>query len=329
MLYTDIQRVVIQVRDVNDETPYFVNRPLPMQAVVQLSAPPNTPVFTLQARDPETDHNIHYFLVRYRIKDCDIKVIHELNQTKDIDTIKAIMNARNRGNQTLVFAAMESNFPEVQQLKEIFQEEVSAQNDKALRLVLQGSYQKALCIFKSIFEKRKEILGPDNPGTLDIQSEITEMLCKQGVYQEAFNMLEDVVQMQGVMLGSDNKDTLNTRSFVTLLLHKQGESEKALDICQEVYKKQEEALGLNHSYTLATMFYMALALISLGKYEEALNINIAVFEKWTDTLGEDSPLIVSAKNNIASVLSNRGRLEESLKIYKEAYETNKIIFGVN
>lgn len=37
-----------------------------MQAVVQLNAPANTPVFTLQARDPDTDHNIHYFIVRDR-----------------------------------------------------------------------------------------------------------------------------------------------------------------------------------------------------------------------------------------------------------------------
>lgn len=37
-----------------------------MQAVVQLNAPPNTPVFTLQARDPDSDHNIHYFIVRDR-----------------------------------------------------------------------------------------------------------------------------------------------------------------------------------------------------------------------------------------------------------------------
>jgi len=44
----------------------FINRPLPMQAVVQLNAPPNTPVFTLQARDPDTDHSIHYFIVRDR-----------------------------------------------------------------------------------------------------------------------------------------------------------------------------------------------------------------------------------------------------------------------
>ncbi|XP_035701024.1 neural-cadherin isoform X3 [Folsomia candida] len=64
--YTDNQRVIIYLKDVNDEVPYFINRPLPMQAVVQLNAPPNTPVFTLQARDPDTDHSIHYFIVRDR-----------------------------------------------------------------------------------------------------------------------------------------------------------------------------------------------------------------------------------------------------------------------
>ena len=38
------------------------------QAVVKLNAPPNTPVFTLQSKDPDTDHNLHYFLVRDRSK---------------------------------------------------------------------------------------------------------------------------------------------------------------------------------------------------------------------------------------------------------------------
>ncbi|XP_066596420.1 LOW QUALITY PROTEIN: neural-cadherin-like [Prorops nasuta] len=63
---TDNQRVIINMKDVNDEPPYFINRPLPMETVVQLNAPPNTHVFTLQARDPDTDHNIHYFIVRDR-----------------------------------------------------------------------------------------------------------------------------------------------------------------------------------------------------------------------------------------------------------------------
>ncbi|XP_022246300.1 neural-cadherin-like [Limulus polyphemus] len=60
------QRIIIHIQDVNDELPYFINRPLPMQTVVQLNAVPGTPVFKLQARDPDTDHNIHYVLVRDR-----------------------------------------------------------------------------------------------------------------------------------------------------------------------------------------------------------------------------------------------------------------------
>lgn len=62
----DNQRVIINIKDVNDEPPYFINRPLPMQAVVQLNAPQNTHVFTLQARDPDSDSKIHYFIVRDR-----------------------------------------------------------------------------------------------------------------------------------------------------------------------------------------------------------------------------------------------------------------------
>ncbi|XP_067136149.1 neural-cadherin-like [Centruroides vittatus] len=58
------QRVIIYVKDVNDESPNFINRPLPMQTVVQLNAPPGTPVFKLQARDPDQDHDIHYYLVQ-------------------------------------------------------------------------------------------------------------------------------------------------------------------------------------------------------------------------------------------------------------------------
>ena len=45
-----------------------------LEAVVKLNAPPNTPVFTLQAKDPDTDHNLHYFLVRDRSEYLDINI---------------------------------------------------------------------------------------------------------------------------------------------------------------------------------------------------------------------------------------------------------------
>ena len=73
--------MIIKVKDINDEPPYFINRPLPMQAVVKLNAPPNTPVFTLQAKDPDTDHNLHYFLVRDRSKFPNCRIVGLVHST--------------------------------------------------------------------------------------------------------------------------------------------------------------------------------------------------------------------------------------------------------
>ncbi|CAM1302380.1 Uncharacterised protein r2_g1220 [Pycnogonum litorale] len=58
------QWIIIMIKNVNDEPPYFINRPLPMLAVVQLNAPHGTKVYRLQARDPDPDDNIHYYIVR-------------------------------------------------------------------------------------------------------------------------------------------------------------------------------------------------------------------------------------------------------------------------
>ncbi|RWS22467.1 Pt1-cadherin-like protein [Leptotrombidium deliense] len=60
------QSNTIHIIDFNDEPPEFINQPLPMQNVVDLNAPPGTSVFKLQANDPDTNHNIHYLLVRDR-----------------------------------------------------------------------------------------------------------------------------------------------------------------------------------------------------------------------------------------------------------------------
>ncbi|MCJ7454088.1 MAG: ankyrin repeat domain-containing protein [Wolbachia endosymbiont of Homalodisca vitripennis] len=264
-----------------------------------------------------------------KVKDGNAQVINDLNKIKDIDTVKAVMSARNRENKTLVVAAVHSNFSKVEQLKQISQSDVSAQIDTALVLLNQGNYQKALSIFRSAFERRKEILGPDNPGTLDIQTYIAKVLYKQGIYQEALNMLKEIFQKQKEMLGLNDKDTLSTRSTIALVLHRQGKDEEAFNIYQEVYQRQKEILGSNHSDTLNTQFHMALVLDKQGKYEEALNINRAVFEKRKETLGTHDLATVSAKNNIAMVLANQGKYEESLKIYKEVFEKKKIILGIN
>ncbi|XP_065576364.1 uncharacterized protein LOC136037570 [Artemia franciscana] len=255
-----------------------------------------------------------------KVKDCDSEVIKKLHKIKNISTVKAVMSARNRDNQTLITAAIQCNFPEVEQLKQIFHVDVSDQIKTAMVFSDKGNYQEALKIFRSIFEKRKEILGSENPGTLDIQIEIAKLLFNQGMCQEALTMLEDVVQKQSVILGLNNKDTLSTRSLIALVLHRQGEKEKALDIYQEVHQKQKEILELHHSDTLDTQFRMAFLLYELGKYEEAMSTNMIVFEKYNENLGPDHFLTLHVEYTIGMILCKLGKLEEALKILNKNLE---------
>ncbi|XP_024869085.1 uncharacterized protein LOC112452879, partial [Temnothorax curvispinosus] len=92
------------------------------------------------------------------IKNDDSQVINDLNKIKDIDTVKAIMNARNEENKTLVVSAVHNNFSEVEQLKKVLQDDVSVQINEGLMFYNRGDYKRALCIFESVFEKKKKII---------------------------------------------------------------------------------------------------------------------------------------------------------------------------
>ncbi|XP_014664051.1 PREDICTED: neural-cadherin-like [Priapulus caudatus] len=57
---SDTQKVVINVLDVNDERPEFVNKPRPFQTVVSPNAPQGELVYVLDARDKDKDADIIY-----------------------------------------------------------------------------------------------------------------------------------------------------------------------------------------------------------------------------------------------------------------------------
>ncbi|XP_071636411.1 uncharacterized protein [Temnothorax longispinosus] len=263
------------------------------------------------------------------VKNDNSQVINDLNKIKDIDTVRAIMNACDREYKTLVVAAVHSNFSKVEQLKEVSQDDASIQFKMGLLLFNKGDYQKALSFFKNAYDKRKEILGSDNPGTLDIHTYIGKVSYAQGAYQEALSTFEEIFKKQKEILGLNDKNTLSTRSTIALVLYRLGRNEEAFNIYQEVSPKQEEILGPNHLDTLDTYFHMALVLEERGKYVEALNVNRTVLERRKVILGANHPTVMCVENNIAKVLTNQGKYEEALKIYEEVFEKKKAVLGIN
>jgi pentatricopeptide repeat protein len=53
----------------------------------------------------------------------------------------------------------------------------------ALVLGHQGKYEDALKMYQEVLEKRKEILGPDHPHTLDNRNKMAYVLKNKGKYE--------------------------------------------------------------------------------------------------------------------------------------------------
>ncbi|XP_019770310.2 uncharacterized protein LOC109544510 isoform X1 [Dendroctonus ponderosae] len=256
-------------------------------------------------------------------------VIKDLNKIKHIDKVKSVMGARNKENKTLVVVGIQSKFSKVAELKQIFQVDVSAQIHEAYKLLELGNYQRALKMFRSALERRKEIFGPDNPSTLDIQRYIALTLYKQGHYQDALKIFIDNYQKLQDMLGLHNPTTLETRSNIALVLHRQGKYEEALIIFREVYEEQREVLGSNNTETVNTKFHMALVLNRLGHFHEALCINKAVYKARKESLGPYDINTISAQNNIAVVLVSQHKSKEALEIFQQVLKKKETILGIN
>ncbi|KAG8186860.1 hypothetical protein JTE90_024106 [Oedothorax gibbosus] len=263
------------------------------------------------------------------VQNGNTEVISRLNRIKDKDILKIVMNSHNKDNKTIVTVAIHSDFPKVKQLKQVLQDDMCTEKRIAEVLVSQERYEEALKLYRSVFEKRKDLLGLEHPDTLDMQLMVGKILYKQQKYMEALKVSEDVYKTQKEVLGEENADTLMTNVLIALIFHRQSKDEEALALYEKVLPKLINILGPNHSDVLGAQGEMALVLCALFKYEEALKVNNEIFKIRKEIDGPNNPKTLVVQNNIAMVLANQGKDEEALELYKKVYEARKKVLGPN
>ncbi|UYV66415.1 hypothetical protein LAZ67_4001594 [Cordylochernes scorpioides] len=261
------------------------------------------------------------------IKNGSEQVISDLKILKDVKQVRAVMCANNRDHETLIVCAIKTNFPKVNCLKEILQENVSGRIDHARNLIGWCRYRESIDILMSIHEERREILGPENPGTWDIQYYIALGLYNQGSILEALGIVTDIYKKRRDTLGTDAEDTLRTRSLQASMLYSLKQDDEALSIFKEIYPTHKKLLGVNHEVVVDNLLHIGVILEAQEKYDEALKIYEELYQLRKETLGGDAPVTLSAQNKIAIILHKQGKYEKTLKVLQEVYERRKVVFG--
>ncbi|KAG8177431.1 hypothetical protein JTE90_026216 [Oedothorax gibbosus] len=261
------------------------------------------------------------------VQNGDIEVISRLKGIKDKVILKIVMNAHNKDNKSLLTAAVHSDFPKLRQLKQVLHDDMKAELLAANLLCSQEMFEEALAIFKIVFEKRKDLLGPEHPDTLETELQVGLVLYKQHKYKEALTVSEAVYRKQKETLGEENADTIRTKRLIALIYHRQGKNEEALALYEHMLPKLIDILGPSHSDVLSTQGDMAMVLRVLFKYEEALKVNYEILNIRKNHNGPNHPLILVVQNNIALLLDDQGKHIEAVKLLKKVYEARKKVLG--
>ncbi|RDW65049.1 hypothetical protein BP6252_10700 [Coleophoma cylindrospora] len=203
---------------------------------------------------------------------------------------------------------------------------ISAMNNLAITLIVQGQRAEAAKMFKEVLEKR-QILGEHHTDTISSMSNLANILRDQGQYTEAEKMEKEVLEKRRQILGEDHLNTISAMNNLAITLRVQGQLDEAAKMEKEVLEKRRRILGKNHPNTISSMSNLANILTDQGQHAEAAKMKKEVLEKRGHILGEDHPDTISAMSSLAITLRDQRQLNEAAKMFKKVLEKRKQILS--
>ncbi|KAF8770210.1 Ankyrin-3 like protein [Argiope bruennichi] len=280
-----------------------------------------------------TDQNIVAILeflekIFYKIKNNDRSCLQELKAIENMDIVKAVVRAKNLEGRTLTSVAIANNHPNISELKEIFQTDVSVSLKMAEMFYKQGNYEESFNFYQKVLQKRMSIFDQDDPAVLEIQKQLASLLVHKGEYQEALILAKEACETLENILGDKNKEAFKAKCLFASILERAGREQQAIKVYEEISEQQREVLGLNHRDTLETLTDIAKLLYKENEFEKALKEYEQIFKSLTENY-EISPWTLRIQTNIARILRKQEKFSEALELFRNIFQAKEKIFGIH
>jgi tetratricopeptide (TPR) repeat protein len=190
-----------------------------------------------------------------------------------------------------------------------------------------GRWEESATMEKEVLQRRRRILGEENPDTISAVNNLATTLQSLGKLDEAAAMHEKVLEMRSRILGDEHPDTISATSNLAAILHSLGKVDEAAILRNEVFRKRQGMLGDEHPKTMLAMNNLAVTLRSKGKFDDAAAIQRDVLEKRRRILGDDHLSTIGAISNLAITLEDLGKFDEVAAMKREVVEKRQRILG--
>jgi eukaryotic-like serine/threonine-protein kinase len=190
-----------------------------------------------------------------------------------------------------------------------------------------GLYPQAQSLFADAVKIRRDVLGPENSGTLASMSRLSGALREQGHYPEAEKLQRETMDIQRRVLGPEHPDTLASISQLAAILYFEGRYSEAEKLGQQALEGKRRILGPEHPDTQWSMVILASIFFDEGRLADAEKLYHDALEVRRRVLGPDHPDTLSLMDGYATTLAEEHHNEEAEKLLRETLDIRHRVLG--
>ena len=188
-----------------------------------------------------------------------------------------------------------------------------------MTIALQGRLAEAEPYYREALDRRRDLLGDDDPETLFSIHNMGGLLHDQGKLDEAERDRREALDRRRRVLGDENPDTLEAMHNLARVRVDQGDFAEAERLLREAIAGRKKVLGQSHADTLDSVGELGEVYVALGREAEAEPLfreSIAGYR----ALSQPDPRLGAQLERLGLLLMKRRAFDEAEPLLLESFE---------
>jgi serine/threonine protein kinase len=190
-----------------------------------------------------------------------------------------------------------------------------------------GELKLALPHLERTVALRKEVLGPDDPLTLNSQQSLALVYYAAGNFADAIKMFEPIVAAQEAKLGPNHQETLDTLNNLAVCNAVLKNYPAAIRLFEIVRDRRLATAGADDMALIATLTNLSGVYMEAGRLPEAIRASEQTVTTATAKLGPRHPVTLTALHNLGQIYLDDGRLEDAVRVGRQALDGRISVHG--
>jgi hypothetical protein len=192
----------------------------------------------------------------------------------------------------------------------------------------QARYRESLRINRDVYDRLREVAGPDHLYTLMAAGGLAGDLRALGDFAEARDLDEETASRFRDAFGDDEYRSLMAVNNLAVSLRMVGDYQAAADLDEDTYQRRFDMLGPRHPYTLFSACNWGSDLREVGEFERSRAMLEATLKTYRDVIGEDQTDTLRTARNLAVTLRRLGEFDQAHDLGRDTLSRYERVLGL-